>query len=247
MLIYLREERIIIPDTYSARYVQFILTYSARYLQCILTYSARYVQTIHTALHAFSRNKACWNHICCIPGTSVSHQSFSLNCRQHICFFSLKPNTFMAQGSNADLKKMCQILFICWSVDENIFWLQTGFNALSPFVPVKLDNYSNKEVNNVLDYLTEMNWIQVHKYRTSQKARRELMFLSNNNPFYLDRILRTCWSCAVSMCWSEDAGTLDGLTLVLFLLPVPMLIFVCVNDILNLTWCLGSSLPLDYL
>lgn len=63
-----------------------------------------------------------------------------------------------------------------------------GFEDLDPFIPVITENYSLKEIHSCLDYYTDRRWIQVDKGRT-EEGRKELIFLSGNNP---DELCKIC-------------------------------------------------------
>ncbi|XP_003744610.1 28S ribosomal protein S29, mitochondrial [Galendromus occidentalis] len=56
-----------------------------------------------------------------------------------------------------------------------------GFEFFEPFVPIRVEKYSDKEAESVLEYYTDMNFIQHPKGRT-EAARNELKFLSGRNP-----------------------------------------------------------------
>ena len=72
----------------------------------------------------------------------------------------------------------------------SLLFLQEGFDTINPYIPVEVHNYTEHEVNVAIDYLIETNWIQHQAYRTSDSARRELIFLSAKNPHYLDLATR---------------------------------------------------------
>lgn len=69
--------------------------------------------------------------------------------------------------------------------------LQEGFDALNPFVPIEVCDYSDEEIDKTFDYLIERGWIQNKAYRISAQARKELIFLSAKNPLFLDKVLRS--------------------------------------------------------
>ncbi|KAK9512220.1 hypothetical protein O3M35_000689 [Rhynocoris fuscipes] len=56
---------------------------------------------------------------------------------------------------------------------------KTGFEHIDPFIPVEVKEYSDIELNSILDYYEDRRWLQ----RTS--GRHELSFLTNNNPYQL--------------------------------------------------------------
>ncbi|GFO35809.1 28S ribosomal protein s29, mitochondrial [Plakobranchus ocellatus] len=64
---------------------------------------------------------------------------------------------------------------------------QEGFEALDPFVPIFVPEYSEKEALSNINYFIDRNWIQNH-YGKTDDGKRELMFVSNKNPFNLARI-----------------------------------------------------------
>ncbi|KAM4662438.1 small ribosomal subunit protein mS29 [Discoglossus pictus] len=62
-----------------------------------------------------------------------------------------------------------------------------GFDALDPFVPIQVTNYSDKEFESCYQYYLERNWIQHEKART-EEGKMEMRFLSNSNPKELEKI-----------------------------------------------------------
>lgn len=62
-----------------------------------------------------------------------------------------------------------------------------GFNCFEPFVPVLVDNYTEKEINNCIDYYIDRMWIQ-NKNGHTEIGRKELKFLSGHNPYSLMQI-----------------------------------------------------------
>ncbi|KAM4690133.1 small ribosomal subunit protein mS29 [Rhinophrynus dorsalis] len=62
-----------------------------------------------------------------------------------------------------------------------------GFDALDPFVPIQVPDYSEKEFESCYQYYMERNWIQHDKART-EEGKMELFFLSNSNPRELEKI-----------------------------------------------------------
>ncbi|XP_044764137.1 28S ribosomal protein S29, mitochondrial [Coccinella septempunctata] len=59
-----------------------------------------------------------------------------------------------------------------------------GFEHLDPFIPVEVENYSEKEFISCIDYYNDRKWIQQYY----PELRNELSFVSNNNPFKLQEI-----------------------------------------------------------
>ncbi|NWY94642.1 RT29 protein, partial [Loxia curvirostra] len=62
-----------------------------------------------------------------------------------------------------------------------------GFDALDPFVPIPVPNYSPKEFESCYSYYLERRWLQHEKART-EDGKAELRFLSGSNPRQLDRL-----------------------------------------------------------
>ncbi|KAI5758366.1 DAP3 [Gulo gulo luscus] len=62
-----------------------------------------------------------------------------------------------------------------------------GFDALDPFVPILVSNYSPKEFESCIQYYLENRWLQHEKAHT-QEGKKELLFLSNANPGQLERL-----------------------------------------------------------
>lgn len=56
-----------------------------------------------------------------------------------------------------------------------------GFEHLDPFVPVRVDNYSEEEFHSAVQYYLNRKWIQI----TKDGFDKELEFLSGKNPFKL--------------------------------------------------------------
>jgi len=59
-----------------------------------------------------------------------------------------------------------------------------GFDFFDPHIPIHVPHYSSKETNSHLDYYTENGWIQSPAGLTDA-GRKEITFLSCNNPFEL--------------------------------------------------------------
>lgn len=64
---------------------------------------------------------------------------------------------------------------------------QTGFDSLDPFIPVSVNNYSQKEFESIYLYYLDRKWLQ-HPQSQTEDGKKELVFLSNRNPSMLDRI-----------------------------------------------------------
>jgi small subunit ribosomal protein S29 len=58
---------------------------------------------------------------------------------------------------------------------------KTGWEEFDPFVPVLVDVYSSQEVQTTIDYYLERKWL-MHPLAGTEKARKELEFLSTRNP-----------------------------------------------------------------
>ncbi|GLD63692.1 28S ribosomal protein S29, mitochondrial [Lates japonicus] len=62
-----------------------------------------------------------------------------------------------------------------------------GFDAMDPFVPVSIPNYSEKEFESCYLYYVDRLWLQ-HPQSLTEDGKKELIFLSNRNPAVLERI-----------------------------------------------------------
>ncbi|NWR24897.1 RT29 protein, partial [Emberiza fucata] len=62
-----------------------------------------------------------------------------------------------------------------------------GFDALDPFVPIPVPNYSPREFESCYGYYLERRWLQHEKAHT-EDGKAELQFLSGSNPRQLDRL-----------------------------------------------------------
>ncbi|XP_032174619.1 28S ribosomal protein S29, mitochondrial isoform X2 [Mustela erminea] len=62
-----------------------------------------------------------------------------------------------------------------------------GFDALDPFVPVLVSNYSPEEFERCVQYYLENSWLQHEKAHT-EEGKKELLFLSDANPGQLERL-----------------------------------------------------------
>ncbi|XP_064609024.1 small ribosomal subunit protein mS29-like [Liolophura sinensis] len=61
-----------------------------------------------------------------------------------------------------------------------------GFELFDPFIPVKVDTYSEKEIYSALEYFADRHWIQ-HPAGHTEEGRKELIYKSGYNPYLLDR------------------------------------------------------------
>lgn len=64
---------------------------------------------------------------------------------------------------------------------------QEGFDALDPFVPIPVPNYSPREFESCYRYYLDRKWLQHEKART-EDGKEELRFLSGSNPRQLERL-----------------------------------------------------------
>lgn len=62
-----------------------------------------------------------------------------------------------------------------------------GFDHLDPFVPVQVENYTQKEFESCYQYYIDRKWLQ-HDKALTEEGKQELMFLSNSNPGTFDRL-----------------------------------------------------------
>ncbi|XP_022346567.1 28S ribosomal protein S29, mitochondrial isoform X4 [Enhydra lutris kenyoni] len=62
-----------------------------------------------------------------------------------------------------------------------------GFDALDPFVPILVSNYSPEEFESCIQYYLENSWLQHEKAHT-EEGKKELLFLSDANPGQLERL-----------------------------------------------------------
>ncbi|NXI44336.1 RT29 protein, partial [Galbula dea] len=63
-----------------------------------------------------------------------------------------------------------------------------GFDALDPFVPIAVPNYSPGEFESCYRYYLDRKWLQHEKART-EDGKEELRFLSGSNPRQLERLV----------------------------------------------------------
>uniref|UniRef100_A0A5F8HKS2 Small ribosomal subunit protein mS29 n=1 Tax=Monodelphis domestica TaxID=13616 RepID=A0A5F8HKS2_MONDO len=62
-----------------------------------------------------------------------------------------------------------------------------GFDDLDPFIPIQVHNYTPKEFESCFQYYLENRWLQ-HKKAHTEEGKKELLFLSNSNPWQLERL-----------------------------------------------------------
>lgn len=62
-----------------------------------------------------------------------------------------------------------------------------GFDTLDPFIPIQVSNYSQREFESCYQYYLDRKWLQ-HERASTEEGRKELLFLSNSNPWQLERI-----------------------------------------------------------
>jgi len=62
-----------------------------------------------------------------------------------------------------------------------------GFKLFDPFIPIKVDVYSNDEAESCLDYYTERLLLQRPESKT-KAGREEIKFLSVRNPLELFKL-----------------------------------------------------------
>ncbi|XP_053950665.1 28S ribosomal protein S29, mitochondrial [Anastrepha ludens] len=62
-----------------------------------------------------------------------------------------------------------------------------GFEHLDPFVPVRVENYTDKEFASCIQYYLDRNWIQ----KTPEGFDEQLKYLSNKNPYTLMQLTRS--------------------------------------------------------
>ncbi|XP_053743635.1 28S ribosomal protein S29, mitochondrial [Synchiropus splendidus] len=64
---------------------------------------------------------------------------------------------------------------------------EEGFDCMEPFLPVSVPNYSEKEFESCYLYYIDRNWLQ-HPQSRTEDGKKELIFLSNRNPWALEKI-----------------------------------------------------------
>nr|CAG4642504.1 EOG090X05V1 [Evadne anonyx] len=63
-----------------------------------------------------------------------------------------------------------------------------GFEAVDPFIPVEVSNYTEKEIHSQIDYYIDRQWLQQPKAHTEQ-GRAELRFTSGFHPYTLMQLV----------------------------------------------------------
>ncbi|XP_017008016.2 small ribosomal subunit protein mS29 [Drosophila takahashii] len=63
---------------------------------------------------------------------------------------------------------------------------QEGFEHLDPFVPIHVENYTDKEFHSYINYYLDRHWIN----KTPQGFEEQLKFMSNKNPYSLMQLVR---------------------------------------------------------
>ncbi|XP_059166904.1 small ribosomal subunit protein mS29-like [Physella acuta] len=64
---------------------------------------------------------------------------------------------------------------------------QEGFDALDPFVPILVPEYTEKEALSNLNYYMDRNWVQ-NDYGKTEEGKKEIIFVSNHNAFSLYKV-----------------------------------------------------------
>ncbi|XP_013882931.1 small ribosomal subunit protein mS29 [Austrofundulus limnaeus] len=67
---------------------------------------------------------------------------------------------------------------------------ERGFDAMDPFIPMLVSNYSEEEFESCYLYYIERNWLQ-HPQSRTEAGKKELVFLSSRNPTVFDKICRS--------------------------------------------------------
>uniref|UniRef100_A0A8C8RKB6 Small ribosomal subunit protein mS29 n=1 Tax=Pelusios castaneus TaxID=367368 RepID=A0A8C8RKB6_9SAUR len=62
-----------------------------------------------------------------------------------------------------------------------------GFDTLDPFIPIQVSNYNQREFESCYQYYLDCKWLQ-HEKACTEEGRNELLFLSNSNPWQLERL-----------------------------------------------------------
>ncbi|XP_061461965.1 small ribosomal subunit protein mS29 [Rhineura floridana] len=62
-----------------------------------------------------------------------------------------------------------------------------GFDALDPFIPIQVFNYTDREFESCYQYYLERRWLQ-HEKASTDEGRMELRFLSGGNPGQFDHV-----------------------------------------------------------
>ncbi|GIX92500.1 28S ribosomal protein S29, mitochondrial [Caerostris extrusa] len=63
-----------------------------------------------------------------------------------------------------------------------------GFECMDPFIPIQIENYTDKEMHSVLEYYIDRLWIQSEQGR-SEEGRDQIKFLSGSNPL---QVMKLC-------------------------------------------------------
>ncbi|CAK6973558.1 S ribosomal protein S29%2C mitochondrial [Scomber scombrus] len=64
---------------------------------------------------------------------------------------------------------------------------EKGFDNMDPFIPVSVPDYSEKEFESCYLYYMDRQWLQ-HPQSRTQEGKKELIFLSNRNPWMFEKI-----------------------------------------------------------
>ncbi|XP_066466352.1 small ribosomal subunit protein mS29 [Tiliqua scincoides] len=62
-----------------------------------------------------------------------------------------------------------------------------GFDALDPFVPIQVLNYTDREFESCYQYYLDRRWLQ-HEKASTEGGRQELLFLSGSNPGQFEQL-----------------------------------------------------------
>ncbi|RWS06998.1 28S ribosomal protein S29: mitochondrial-like protein [Dinothrombium tinctorium] len=66
---------------------------------------------------------------------------------------------------------------------------EKGFQDLDPFIPIKVDKYTENEFENCLDYYIRKNYVN-HPAAKTEMGRKEIKFMSAYNPL---EVYKFCW------------------------------------------------------
>lgn len=69
-----------------------------------------------------------------------------------------------------------------------ILFFQQGFQDFDPFIPVKVDHYTDKEFYSCLSYYLDRNWLQRPEAKTDE-GWEEIKFLSAMNPHEVQKFV----------------------------------------------------------
>ncbi|VDO82487.1 unnamed protein product [Schistosoma mattheei] len=64
---------------------------------------------------------------------------------------------------------------------------KSGFEYMDPFIPVHVENYTPTEINALLRFYAENNWL-TNPAAFTPNGQAELIFLSDYNPLELSRL-----------------------------------------------------------